>query len=184
MLRCYITTEPKPGPAEPALRIDMRGQLSSHTHVDRSTPWSTHNSDPELRSGSTRQLLPSCRRLLLLRTRYNYSRTPPTHHAAAHETAVRCRARPLAPVAWATRTTAAKASPPLLLLLLLLPRPLLLPLPLPRLLLLLLMLSAQASNARCGQNHVIGHKSTMTEVDLDRGEVWNGATHAGGGLAG
>ena len=87
-------------------------------------------------------------------------------------------------MAWATRTTAAKASPRLLLLLLLLPRPLLLPLPLPRLLLLLMMLSAQASNARCGQNHVIGHKSTMTEVDLDRGEVWNGATHAGGGLAG
>ena len=87
-------------------------------------------------------------------------------------------------MAWATRTTAAKASRPLLLLLLLLPKPLLLPLPLPRLLLLLLMLSAQASNARCGQKHVIGHKLTMTEVDLDRGEVWKGATHAGGGLAG
>ena len=87
-------------------------------------------------------------------------------------------------MAWATRTTAAKASPRLLLLLLLLPRPLLLPLPLPRLLLLLLMLSAQASNARCGQNHVTGHKSTIIEVDVDRGEVWKGATHAGGGLAG
>ena len=56
----------------------------------------SHNPPTEVRSGSSRLSLPSCRRLLLLRTRYNYSRTPPTHHAAAHETAVRSPARPLA----------------------------------------------------------------------------------------
>ena len=138
-----------------------------------------------MRSGSSSRLLLSCRRLLLLRTRYNYSRTPPTHHAAAHETAVRPRARPLAPVAWAMRTTAAKASPPLLLLLLLLlPRPPLLLLPLPRLLLLLRMLSAHACKARRGQSHVNVPPSPPTKAPADHCEVWKVAMHAGGGHAG
>ena len=80
--------------------------------------------------------------------------------------------------------TAVTASPPLLLLTLTPLTPLLLPLPLPRLLLLLLTMSAQANNARAGQNHVIGPLSGSTKAHVDRGEVWQGATHAGGGLAG
>jgi len=80
----------------------------------------------------------------------------------------------------ATRTTAAKASPPLLLLL---PRPPLLLLPLPRLLLLLLMLSAHACKARRSQNHVNVPPSPPTKAPADHCEVWKGATHAGGGHA-
>ena len=81
-------------------------------------------------------------------------------------------------------TTAAKASPPLLLLLLLLPKlPLLLP-KLPRLLLLLGMLSAQACKARHGQNNVNVPPNPPTRAPADHGEVWKGATHAGGGHAG
>ena len=62
--------------------------------------------------------------------------------------------------------------------------PLLLPLALPMMMLLLGMLSAQACKARRGQNHVIGPPSVDVEADVGRGEVWKGATHAGGGLAG
>ena len=89
---------------------------------------------------------------------------------------------PVAWIEWAwTRTTAAKASPPLLLLL---PRPPLLLLPLPRLLLLLLMLSAHACKARRGQNHVNVPPSPPTKAPADHCEVWNVAMHAGGEHAG
>ena len=62
--------------------------------------------------------------------------------------------------------------------------PLLLPLALPMMLLLLVMTSAQACEARRGQNNVNGPPNPPTEATADRGEVWKGATHAGGGHAG
>ena len=82
-------------------------------------------------------------------------------------------------------TTAAKASPPPPLLLLLLPRPPLLLPPLPRLLLLLgCSLPTHAKPVAAIIMYVCLSLSPPTEAPADHGEVWKGATHAGGGHAG
>ena len=44
-------------------------------------------------------------------------------------------------------------------------------------------MSAQASNARRGQNHVIGQPSADNKAVVGGGAVWQGVAHAGGGLA-